>query len=205
MVTIFPETSRSIVGNGSVPPPKWNRSLYQAMRKTPDPGDARTLEKRKPNVNPFAALQLLGDKSNCILAVYTGILYAGYASIASVLAAQLVRRYHFNAIQSGLCYIPLGVGALSSRLTMGVLIDWNFKRDAKTQGLEITKNKQQEISQLNVEAARLSLAFPAMLGCCCCVIAYGWIMEYRTPLAALLVRVQDQKPFLTHRLTTASL
>lgn len=188
MGAVFPETNRSIVGNGSVKPPKWNRSLYQILNENSAPEQVHTLSKRKGSVNPFTSLRLLGNKENFILATYTGILYAGYAAVSSILASQLAHRYHFNEIQSGLCYIPLGVGALSSRWTMSVVIDWNFRREAKKQGLPIVRNRQQDISQFNIEVARLALSLYVVFGCCCCIIAYGWAMEYHAPLAAILVR-----------------
>lgn len=187
MGVVFPETNRSIVGNGSIKPPMWNRSLYQVLHKYSTPEEVHTLTKRKRTVNPFTSLRLLGNKENFILATYTGILYAGYAAVSSILASQLVRRYHFNEVQSGLCYIPLGIGALTSRWTMAVLIDWNFKREAEKQGLSIVKNKQQDISRFNIEVARLALSLYVVLGCCCCIIAYGWAMEYYVPLAVILV------------------
>tara|TARA_R110002060_G_scaffold78251_1_gene91109 strand:+ start:718 stop:1647 length:930 start_codon:yes stop_codon:yes gene_type:complete len=195
MGVVFPETNRSIVGNGSIKPPMWNRSLYQVLHKYSTPEEVHTLTKRKRTVNPFTSLRLLGNKENFILATYTGILYAGYAAVSSILASQLVRRYHFNEVQSGLCYIPLGIGALTSRWTMAVLIDWNFKREAEKQGLSIVKNKQQDISRFNIEVARLALSLYVVLGCCCCIIAYGWAMEYYVPLAVILVRtLNDRMP-----------
>ncbi|OCK83327.1 MFS general substrate transporter [Lepidopterella palustris CBS 459.81] len=200
MVAVFPETSRSIVGNGSVKPPKWNRSLYQAVRNDSAPEDVHTLQKRKRSINPFTALCLLGNKENFILAAYTGILYAGYAAVSSILASQLARRYGLNEVQSGLCYIPLGSGALTSRWTMSLWIDWNFKREAAKQGFSITKNKQQDISQFNIEVARLALSIYVILGCCCCIVAYGWVMEYQAPLAAVLVVL-----FFTGNILTSSM
>jgi predicted MFS family arabinose efflux permease len=102
----------------------------QLLSKQSISEDRSTLTKKKRSVNPFTSLRLLGNKENLLLAVYTGILYAGYTAVSSILASQLVRRYHFNEVQSGLCYIPLGFGALTSRWTMSVLMDWNFKREA---------------------------------------------------------------------------
>jgi MFS family permease len=99
MGAIFPETNRSVVGNGSVKPPKWNQSLYQVSSKQSVSEDRSTLTNKKPNVNPFTSLRLLGNKENFVLAAYTGILYAGYAAVSSILASQLVRRYHFNEVQ----------------------------------------------------------------------------------------------------------
>lgn len=73
----FRETRRSIVGNGSVPPPKWNRSLLQMIRPDSTTPEAKTLEKRRPVVNPFRSVPILGNRESCIIIMYGGLLYAG--------------------------------------------------------------------------------------------------------------------------------
>ncbi|KAK4493994.1 hypothetical protein PRZ48_015180 [Zasmidium cellare] len=198
VAVIFPETGRSIIGNGSVPPSKWNRSLVQVIRPVPGPGEVETIAKKKGGLNPLTALLLLRDPANFLLALYVGILYSGSASVTSILASQLARRYHFNEVQTGLCYIPLGVGAMTSRYTMANLIDWRFKREAGKQGLSVEKNKQQDISKFNIEMARLPLCLPVVFASCCCFITYGWVMEYHTPLAVIIIVL-----FLMGNITTS--
>ncbi|KAF2167675.1 hypothetical protein M409DRAFT_36484 [Zasmidium cellare ATCC 36951] len=198
VAVVFPETCRSVVGNGSVPPQRRNRSLIQLTRPSPGPGDIETVSKKKRRLNPLTALFLLRDLENFLLALYVGILYSGSASVTRVLASQLARRYHFNEIQTGLCYIPLGVGAMTSRWTMANLIDWRFKREAGKQGLGVEKNRRQDISKFNIEMARLPLCLPVVFASCCCFITYGWVMEYHTPLAVIIVVL-----FLMGNITTS--
>lgn len=114
-------------------------------------------------------------------------LFAGYSSVLSVLTSQLESRFGFSSIQIGLCYLPLGFGSLASRWTVGFLLDKNFRREAKRQGLEIVKNKQQDISAFDIEKARLVVTMPFVAIACMGTIAYGWTMEYDAPLAAILV------------------
>lgn len=82
---------------------------------------------------------------------------------------------------------------------MGVLLDWNFRREAKRQGLEVIKNKQKNIAAFDVEKARLAITIPFVAVACTSIIAYGWTMEYDTPLAAPLVVV-----FFTAHCTTGA-
>lgn len=37
------------------------------------------------------------------------------------------RTYHLNELHVGLCYIALGMGSMTSTLTMGHVVDWNFR------------------------------------------------------------------------------
>ena len=205
MAVVFPETSRAAVGNGSVPPARWNRSLVQVIHEDvlhePHPrAEVETLEKSERYVNPFRSVQILFHVENSIIVFYAGILFAGYLSVTAVLSSQLHARFGFNEVQIGLCYIPLGIGSLTSRWTMAFLVDWNFKRQAKKQGLDIIRNRQQDISKFNVEKARLMIAMPAALGACCMMVAYGWAMEFHAPLAAILVIL-----FFTAHVLTGSL
>lgn len=50
--------------------------------------------------------------------------------------------YHLSELKLGLCYIANGMGALVSSLTMGHVVDWNFRRHAKAMDITITKGKQ---------------------------------------------------------------
>lgn len=128
------ETCRSIVGDGSVPPQKWNRSLVQLIRQDTFTPDYSTLKEQRKTVNPLRAVGLLRDKVNLIVVLSGGLVYAGYVSVTAILASQLHARYGYNQVVTGLCYLPVGFGSLSSRFTSAVLTDWNFKREARKQG-----------------------------------------------------------------------
>ncbi|KAF7155950.1 hypothetical protein CNMCM6106_007862 [Aspergillus hiratsukae] len=96
-------------------------------------------------------------------------------------------RFHFSSIQIGLWYLPVGIGSLTSRWTVRQILDWNFRREARRQGLAIEKNRQQDIQRFNVEVARLAVTIPLIYCACSCLIAYGWVMEYKTALAGPVV------------------
>ncbi|KAK8859127.1 major facilitator superfamily domain-containing protein [Apiospora arundinis] len=184
---LFPETNRSIVGDGSNPPQRWNRSflqLFQKGRLAPNP---MSIEKKVTGVNPFKSLRILADRENLILCIYGGLLFAGFSATTGVFASQLDERYHLNQVQAGLCYLPLGFGSILSRWTVGKLIDWNFKREAQRQGVIIVKNRKQDMSIHDVEKVRLLIAFPMILAMSGFLVAFGWLMQYQAHLAAVLV------------------
>jgi MFS family permease len=97
----FQETARSVVGDGSVPPHPWNRSLLQ-MRSNKIPGpkpNFDSLEPRKARPNPLTSIALLFETENFVISVSGGLLYAGYASVTSVLATQLQERYGYDSVR----------------------------------------------------------------------------------------------------------
>ncbi|KAJ5583996.1 uncharacterized protein N7459_003796 [Penicillium hispanicum] len=193
ILVVLPETCRVVVGNGSIVPSPWNRPFWsfawpRSRFRTPtiDP-DYASIQKLKRRPNPISSLLLVTQKENGMILLYGGLLFSGYMAVLSTLSTQLSSRYHFNSIQVGLCYLPLGVGSISSRWTVGKLLDWNFRREARIQGMPIEKNRQQDIEKFNVERARLAITTPMIYFAALCVLAYGWVMQYRTSLAGPLV------------------
>jgi MFS family permease len=195
IVIFYPETCRTVVGNGSVPAAKWNRSIVQIIgsklrpnRSTEQNPNYATLQNQgKRRANPLASALIATEREPLMILIYGSLLYAGFMSIMSTLTTELQSRFGFNSIQIGLCYLPLGVGSLTSRWTVGYLLDWNFKREAARQGLAIVKNRQQEIEKFNIEVARLTITLPLVYFGALCLIAYGWVMQYKTALAGPMV------------------
>ncbi|PMD30085.1 MFS general substrate transporter, partial [Hyaloscypha variabilis F] len=186
MITlIMPETCRNIVGNGGVPPQRWNYSLLSFLRlrrqrKKGIPVATSTLSnKRRPTL--LASLQIVRCKQALLLLLFSGLQSAGYFILLAGLPQQLESTFHYNSIQVGLCYIPMGCGILVARQLAGRLIDRNFKRHAKKLGITIVKNRQTSTEGFPIERARLEIGLPmAYLGCIT-VVPYGWVMHMKHP------------------------
>lgn len=193
VIGIFvPETCRNIVGNGSVPPQRWNFSLvsyirHRKQRKSGTPASTSTLSKKvRPSL--ISSVYIIFSKEAFLLLFYGGLLYAGFYILLTGLPSQLQSTFHYNSIQVGLCYIPMGVGAIVARQIAGPLIDRNFRRHAKKLNIEIRKDRQVNIDDFPAERARLEVGLPlAYLGCIT-IIPYGWVMNMEhPPLPAALV------------------
>lgn len=91
--------------------------------------------------------------------------------------------YGFNELEVGLCYIALGIGSLASTLTMGHVVDWNFRRTAKRMGMVITKRKQQDLRDFPIERVRLQVVVPGHIIGLLAIILFGWTIKFRTHLA----------------------
>lgn len=193
ILLLFPETCRAIVGNGSIPTSLWKRPLWAFLapmswsRRTKGSPDYTTIQKLKYRPSPISSLRIATQKEASMILLYGGLLFSGYMAVLSTLTTQLTSRFGFNSIQVGLCYLPLGLGSVSSRWTVGKLLDWNFRREARIQGLPIEKNRQQDIAHFNVEKARLAITLPLIHFGALCILAYGWVMHFRTALAGPIV------------------
>ena len=194
IVVAIPETCRAVVGNGSIPPPRWQLSLIQYLRKPSEKtehahADFQTIKKSQKSFNPFASLRIATEKEAGLILWYGALLFSGYIAVVSTLSLQLHARYGFDSLKIGLCYLPFGIGSLTSRWTVGPLLDRNFRRLAGLHNLVIIKNRQQDITNFPVEIARLQVAFPLIIISSIAVVAYAWVMEHKTnlgiPLAML--------------------
>ncbi|KEF62862.1 uncharacterized protein A1O9_00835 [Exophiala aquamarina CBS 119918] len=196
VVLLLPETCRSVVGNGSIPPPKWNRPLFHGKGQS-SPPILTTLTPKRHRPGPMQSLELICHKEAAIILLYSGLMYAGYFLVLSTLTSQLAERYSLRPHKIGLCYLPIGIGSLTSRWTLGILLDRNFRRIAAIEGIPIVKNKQQDIDTFPIEKARLQVSLPFVGMACLSILAYGWVMENKIDLAGPLVALFFLGHFVT--------
>lgn len=190
--TILPETCRKVVGNGSIPPQKWNMSLisYINLRSRHKAGldDTKQLAVTyKPRIKLLNSVRILFDKESGLLLLYSGILFSGFYMVITGFPSQLQQGYNYNTLQIGLCYMPSGFGSLSAAFVVGRIQDWNFRRHAKRLGIVIDKKKQQDLVNFPIELSRIQVTMPLVACACVVIIGFGWVMQYRTSLAGPLI------------------
>lgn len=203
LVLAFPETGRNVVGNGSIPPQGWNMSLlnYLQVRKqrtrshrsgTFDEALEKDHDSSKQSAklrfpNPLNSLRVVAEKDVAILLFFNSIIYCAFYDVMTSAPSIFQGIYGFNALQIGLCFIPLGVGALLSPLCFGRVTDWNFRRIARSTGMEIVKGKASDLRNFPLERSRVQVALPCILIGDAAILCYGWVIEAKTSLAAPLV------------------
>lgn len=193
LLLFFPETGRNIVGDGTIPPPAWNRSFLNHINEkkrrkqgiTPDyvERDALAAERRIRFPNPLATLVVATEKEAACILFFAGIVYAGFYAVISAMPSQLRDIYGYSDVVIGLMYLPLAGGSLVAAFTNGRLIDWSYAREAKRLGIKLVKSRWQDLSNFPIEKARLQVAAPVLLSCSLFTIAYGWILHFRTNIA----------------------
>lgn len=193
LILFFPETCRNIVGDGSIPPPKWNRSLLnhynekkrQKQGQMPDYAerDALAAKRRIRFPNPLATLVVAAEKEAACILFFAGLVYAGFYAVISAMPSQLREIYGYDDLTIGLMYLPIAGGSLVAAFTFGRLIDWSYEREAKRLGMKLVKSKEQDLSKFPIEKARLQIAIPVLLFCSIFTIAYGWVLQARTTVA----------------------
>ncbi|KAK7738398.1 hypothetical protein SLS53_006213 [Cytospora paraplurivora] len=188
--------SRAVVGNGSVPPKKWNRSVlqwYRARKGKPInggefyPEDRSTIQKPKKRPNPLSSLLILLEPEGGITLGFGAIFFAGYFMVMTTLSEELSSRFGFSSAITGLCYLPLGFGSLLSRWSAGKLFDYNFRRHARKLGYTLDLTRQQTLDTFPIERIRLEVCIPMVYVSCGTVLAYAWTMEKHSSLAGIEV------------------
>jgi predicted MFS family arabinose efflux permease len=191
-VVFIPESCRNIVGNGSIPPQHWNRPLIaflwkqkQRPAEADHPPSEKTVKKR-PGL--LSSIPIILEKESFLTLFFGGIMFTGHYIVVTNLASQLASTYHYNSLQVGLCYLPIGFGPLLVRPIIGRMMDKNFRRHARKLGIEIVKNVQLDDEGFPIERARLELSLIFVYLSSAAIIPYGWIMGLQhPPLPAVLV------------------
>ncbi|KAH8799352.1 putative MFS efflux transporter [Xylogone sp. PMI_703] len=200
ILLFFPETCRLIVGDGSIPPPSWNRSLINILseRRKRREGidmeeeyahrDELSKKRRIAFPNPLTTLRLLFELPTGLVLLVNGVFFGTYYAITSSVPVEFARIYGLNDLQIGLTYIPIGVGTICSSFTNGWAIDRNFKRIAvKNGGMPQIKNGKQDLTEFPIERTRLQIAIPASIAGAICIVVYGWVLHYKGPLWVSIV------------------
>ncbi|KGO41425.1 Kynureninase [Penicillium expansum] len=188
-LVFFPETARGIVGDGSLPPQKWNMSLisYLKSRKAREEGVISTTIASKQKLkfpNPFQTLAIVFQKDISLVLFCNAVLFAGFYDVSASIPSIFNELYGLDDLQVGLCYIPFGLGATIASVVNGKLLDFNYRRLAKQLNFPLTKNRETDLRNFPIEKARLQLAFPLLALGSLSILVFGWFLNYGIHLAA---------------------
>ncbi|OIW32725.1 chloramphenicol resistance protein [Coniochaeta ligniaria NRRL 30616] len=188
-VLFVPETCRKVVGNGSIPPQRWNRTVleYVRLRRHP-PVVTETVPVRKLRFpNPLRALGVVFEKDLSIILFYNTMIYLCFILVTATLSTQFKAIYGLNDLQIGLCYLPYGLGCCVAAVVQGYILDWNYRRIASKIGFTINLRRGDDLAKFPIEKARLQPMMPMTALGVCALICYGWVLNAETSLAGPLV------------------
>ncbi|KAE8152783.1 major facilitator superfamily domain-containing protein [Aspergillus avenaceus] len=185
------ETCRAVVGNGSVPPQSWNRTILQIIRPNNQALSQHESQATatRPRLGIIATLLIVLERHVSLLAISSAVSFGGTTAILTTLPILLERKYGLNSLQIGLCFLTFTLGAIACRWNTGILVDRNYKRHARMIGANLQSNQELPVDQrlFPIEKVRLELTLPFLYLACLSIIAYGWLMEFDVHLAAPLI------------------
>ena len=203
LLATLPETGRNVVGNGSVPPPRLNMSVlnYLELRKLEKSGLSRTAsgdERRagqaelasKRNLripNPLKTLHIIMEKDVAVILLYQSLFYAAFYTVMATVPNLFQEIYHYNDLQIGLCYIPLGIGGILGSVGIGKILDLNYKRVARANNFTVDRRRGDDLRNFPIEHARIQVVWPLLALACPAILCYGWVLSRNANLAAPLI------------------
>ena len=176
MIFLLPETSRNIVGNGSIRPSKHLRlPMPTLMCHWEDSDHVADQKRRMPN--PLKSLTIITRRDNAIIIIACGILYVIYTCINTSLSVLFIDIYKLNQWQAGLIYLPFGIGGTVSTFFSGPLLNKAYRNARTKQGLSTDMAVGDDLDNFSVEKARLGVVWTPMLVTTCSVVAFGWVLH----------------------------
>ncbi|TGJ86406.1 hypothetical protein E0Z10_g2356 [Xylaria hypoxylon] len=174
----LPETSRTIVGNGSIPATGVNQTLSSLfLSKTRKEGNS-SAEGTTPKArlasfpNPLASFKLLLQQDLLVLLLCNGIFYAACACVQTSLSSLFVQVYGYKELQAGLIYIPFGK-----------FLDFEYTRIARAHGYDPDEARKKLMDGFPIELARLRSAFYVVVLTAVATTGYGWAVQKQVHVA----------------------
>lgn len=140
-----------------------------------------------PIPNIWAAVLIIFEKDVGLLMLFMSLfVMANYAMLVPL--QDIIRRqYKFNDLQVGLCYIPFSIGSILGSVIIGKLLNWNYARVAKSIGVTPDRKRGDDLRKFPIEMARLDLMWLPTALAVGMIVAWGWVVDSGTSLAAPLV------------------
>lgn len=188
----FPETSRRLVGNGSIDPPSWlNISMYDLLvahgKGSDFPRSTAPLFTHVPN--PLKCLTTLFQKATFLIITIGSIQYTVCTILYTSLATEMADIYSLNYLNAGLVYLPSGVGGFLAAILIGRLIDHDYRvvqRSLGTPSSAVSSRSANNLTDFPIEKARLRSIFPLVVVASLATAGYGWALQVKTHIAVPL-------------------
>ncbi|CEH14173.1 Synaptic vesicle transporter SVOP and related transporters (major facilitator superfamily) [Ceraceosorus bombacis] len=178
LVLFLPETLRSLVGNGSTPPPTvWHEALWTLIRgKTAsqlkgerrkgwpsDPSHAGMSRSRRILSylsRPLRPLRLFARYEITLLLVINAIPYAAFYCWTTTISDPFAGVYGLNTLQSGLIFLSSGSGTVLASILSGWIMDHDYatakaKVEARSKS-DVEANSAEKGAEQTDAAANLS-------------------------------------------------
>ncbi|KAG9590044.1 fatty acid/sphingolipid desaturase, partial [Aureobasidium melanogenum] len=112
LVALLPETLRSLVGNGSVAPPKYAVSLFSAWSVKHNVESEYSGVTPAKRINVLGSITILLERRPLYTISFVGLFYMVWQMVVTVLSSVFQATYNMSDLQVGLVYLANGVGCM---------------------------------------------------------------------------------------------
>lgn len=197
VVAVLPETGRFLVGNGLVRPSKtawmsiapmmlirghvWPQLKLQRFSTFEEARKKALLQNPAPT-SFYRTFQILFEKDVALMLAPIGLHYTSWFMVITAQSTLLSDEYGMSALQIGFSYLANGAGSITGSLVSGRIMTMLYRRQVqkfRTEWEEShTKDEPVDMSEFNIQYARLSMAHYASLFVIFPSIIFGWTIQY---------------------------
>ena len=208
VVTLLPETARSVVGNGSQRrnDSGWEESWFNLCKRwlrrrnenASHGEDEQKSENEDESLNrgilqrcsirrPWACLRILFYLNTFLVLWMHGSFYTIDYSLVAAVPDIYKSIYQFNELQIGLAYLPRGAGIIIGGFCIGKVMDFNYKTTAKKIGWTVNKLSGDNLNDFPIEHARSRGSFWLLAISTATLIGYGWAVSAHAHVSVPLI------------------
>lgn len=215
-ILFFPETCRSVVGNGNYTAGRLNEPLVPALRpknRSAPPENMKLNHAFRRIPNPLKCLRIIIRRHDALLLMSNALFYITYSCLQASLAPLMMQYYGLNALEAGLCYLSYGLATITSSFLVGIvpfhcywhaifndhlpnsrwidlpgkILDLDYRTTASKEGIVINKISGDKLDVFPIERARIrSMMYFVVCGVCS-PVGFGWAVESRLHLSVPLI------------------
>ncbi|KAF2673922.1 MFS general substrate transporter [Microthyrium microscopicum] len=189
LITLFlPETLRSIAGDGSrqlygIYRPLVYTKRHHAMMTSRATLNKSYEEKKLSWKMLLESFRLLAEKDVFVTLMFGGIIYTIWSMQTSSTSSLFTNGYHLSSWQTGLIFLPNGIGCMSGSFIIGKIMDSDYAK-AATQFRQLhslpaeTELKQHIYPSFSIERARLKSTWWLLAMFCIATGLYGFALQW---------------------------
>ncbi|KAG0646112.1 Itaconic acid 2-hydroxyparaconate biosynthesis cluster ITP1 [Hyphodiscus hymeniophilus] len=184
LVIFLPETLRSMVGNGSIPPKGLSNSVLSYLqRRRHSTSESVTHETLPPSkktaVDFLAPLRMIVGMEVTYIIVFMSVYYTAWQILITTMSTLFKQVYGLSELQIGLTFIANGVGCIIGTLTTGKFLDFDYRR--------IKKSYTGSLETFPLEQARLRTLWLWSGLECASVLIFGWTLDERVHMSVPII------------------
>ncbi len=207
----LPETSRKVVGNGSIKAIGWERTWWSVamgylrgwrkQRRSEENRDVENVQSaeraagnsatsKRPKVmigNPLACLRLIFWKDTALILWMGASPYTVWYCIQTSIPLIYKDIYNFNEIKTGLSYLPGGAGVVLGGYLNGKLMDYCYKKTAKEISRPIDDIAGDNLTDFPIEKARARACWYFLAISTITLSGYGWAVKHGAHVSIPLI------------------
>ncbi|OQE07498.1 hypothetical protein PENVUL_c013G05728 [Penicillium vulpinum] len=193
LIALFlPETSRSIVGNGSRNISALYRPIfrYDKSRKftlQPALNGEETTRRNFRIPNPLATLKILASRDSLLITAIYGIYYMNFSCLQGSLSTLFIDIYKFSELKAGLVYLPFGIGSCIGAYCSGKIMNRDYRLTARAHNIVIDTTHGDDLTTFPIEKARFRSIWYSICATGISTAGYGWALQSRSHIAVPLV------------------